>query len=85
MRDESALPWPFGPGEDFARRLDAADPLRPFRDHFLLPRRADGSPQVYLCGHSLGLQPVVARALVEQELDDWARLGVEGHFRGQTP
>jgi kynureninase len=23
--------------------------------------------------------------MVEQELDDWAQLGVEGHFRGQTP
>jgi kynureninase len=73
------------PDEASARRLDDADPLRPFRDRFLLPRRADGTPQVYLCGHSLGLQPVAARALVEQELDDWARLGVEGHFRGQTP
>jgi kynureninase len=40
---------------------------------------------VYLCGHSLGLQPTAARALVEQELDDWARLGVEGHFHGKTP
>jgi kynureninase len=76
---------PFEPGLDSARRQDAADPLRSFRDHFLLPRRPDGMPQVYLCGHSLGLQPVAARALVEQELDDWARLGVEGHFRGKTP
>src|SRR5947209_13387983 len=76
---------PFDPSEDFARRLDAEDPLRPFRDHFLFPRRSDGRPAVYLCGHSLGLQPAAARALVEQELDDWARLGVEGHFRGTTP
>jgi kynureninase len=73
------------PGESFARRLDAEDPLRSFRGQFLLPRRPDGTPVVYLCGHSLGLQPAAARALVEQELDDWARLGVEGHFRGKTP
>jgi kynureninase len=75
----------FLPDETFALRLDADDPLRSFREQFLLPRRPDGTPQVYLCGHSLGLQPVGVRALVEQELDDWARLGVEGHFRGATP
>jgi kynureninase len=76
---------PFAPGEDFARRLDDAEPLHSYRDQFLLPRRPDGTPLVYLCGHSLGLQPSGARALVEQELDDWARLGVEGHFQGRTP
>jgi kynureninase len=75
----------FDPGEDFAHRLDADDPLRSFRDQFLIPRRPDGSPMVYLCGHSLGLQPAGARAIVEQELDDWANLGVEGHFRGKSP
>jgi kynureninase len=75
----------FEPGADFARRLDAADPVRPFRGRFLLPTRPDGSPLVYLCGHSLGLQPAGARESVEQELDDWARLGVEGHFRGRAP
>src|ERR1700738_420944 len=73
------------PTEAFACRLDAADPLADFRERFLLPRRPDGRPLVYLCGHSLGLQPRGARALVEEELDDWARLGVEGHFRGRTP
>jgi kynureninase len=75
----------FEPDKAFARHLDAADPLHCFREQFLLPRRPAGSPLVYLCGHSLGLQPVTARAFVEQELDDWARLGVEGHFRGTTP
>jgi kynureninase len=76
---------PFVPGEAFAHVLDAADPLRHFRDQFLIPKRPDGSAQVYLCGHSLGLQPIGVRALIEQELDDWARLGVEGHFHGKMP
>src|SRR2546426_391092 len=76
---------PFEPDEAFAHRLDVDDPLRSYRAHFLLPRRPDGTPLVYLCGHSLGLQPSAVRSLVEQELDDWARLGVEGHFRGTTP
>jgi kynureninase len=84
MTDE-ILPSSFLPDESFAQVLDNADPLRSYRDQFLLPRRADGTPQTYLCGHSLGLQPAGARALVEQELDDWARLGVEGHFHGKTP
>ncbi|HVS35290.1 MAG TPA: kynureninase [Gemmataceae bacterium] len=75
----------FDPSEDFASRLDADDPLRHFRDQFLHPLRPDGQPAVYLCGHSLGMRPAGARAFVEQELDAWGRLGVEGHFRGQTP
>src|SRR5262245_58410343 len=75
----------FQPDEGFARQMDARDPLSSFRDEFLLPGGADGKPLVYLCGHSLGLQPRGARALVEQELEGWARLGVEGHFRGTTP
>jgi kynureninase len=73
------------PDEGFAHRLDDEDPLRSFRDQFLLPQGADGKPLVYLCGHSLGLQPKGAGALIEQELDDWGRMGVEGHFRGKTP
>ena len=79
------LRMPFVPAESHADRLDAADPLRRYREQFLIPKRPDGSPQIYLCGHSLGLQPVGVRALIEQELGDWARLGVEGHFHGKTP
>src|SRR5579884_1889095 len=68
-----------------ARELDHADPLARFREAFLLPRRPDGQPAIYFCSHSLGLQPRALRPLLEQELDDWARLGVEGHFHGTTP
>jgi kynureninase len=75
----------FQPDEAFARALDAADPLRRFRTQFHIPRRDNGSPVLYFCGHSLGLQPRKARALVEQELDAWEELGVEGHFQGERP
>jgi kynureninase len=75
----------FRTDEAFARQLDAADPLAGFRERFLIPARPDGSPLIYFCGHSLGLQPKAVRAALEQELDDWARLGVEAHFRGRTP
>ena len=68
-----------------ARALDAADPLRPFRARFAHPAAAEGAPKVYLCGHSLGLMPLEARAAVTQELDDWARLGVEGHEQALRP
>ncbi len=80
-------PYPrvFQPDEAFARNLDAADPLSHYRDSFHIPRRADGQPVIYFCGNSLGLQPKAARKLVEQELDDWARLAVDAHFQGKTP
>src|SRR3984885_14153865 len=65
--------------------MNAADPLAPFRNRFHIPKIPDGSDCVYLCGHSLGLQPKSARAYIEQELQDWERLGVEGHFHAQNP
>ena len=68
-----------------ARLLDAADPLAPLRTRFALPRNAGGEPLTYLCGHSLGLAPLDARRLIEEELDDWANLGVEGHHRARRP
>ena len=74
----------FHPGEDFAVAMDAHDPLKEFRQQFLLPKIA-GDDCVYLCGHSLGLQPKAAAAYIEQELKDWAGLGVEGHFQARNP
>jgi kynureninase len=68
-----------------ARALDAADPLRPFRARFAQPTDAGGTARVYLCGHSLGLMPLAARELVTQELDDWARLAVDGHEHARRP
>ena len=40
---------------------------------------------MYFVGNSLGLMPRATRKLVEQELDDWARLAVDGHFEAATP
>ncbi len=75
----------FRPDEEFSRELDAADPLARFRDRFEIPVGAGGGPVVYLCGHSLGLMPKAVRALVAQEMEDWARLGVAGHFAAKNP
>lgn len=74
----------FQSGEDFAIAMDERDPLKHYRRRFLLPKAASGDC-VYLCGHSLGLQPTTAAAYVDQELKDWAQLGVEGHFRAKNP
>ena len=70
--------------EQHARALDDADALGPFRDEFLIPPHRDGA-QIYLCGNSLGLQPKATRGALMDELDDWAALGVEAHFRGRHP
>ena len=68
---------------------DAADPLRNFRDEFLIPPAIDTSvdqhEQLYFAGNSLGLQPRGVREALLTELDDWARLGVEAHFHGRHP
>jgi len=75
----------FQSGEDFAIAMDARDPLRNYRELFLFPKTAGGGECVYLCGHSLGLQPKTAASYIAQELKDWAQLGVEGHFRATNP
>lgn len=74
----------FQAGEDFALAMDERDPLREFRERFLFPQTA-GRDCVYLCGHSLGLQPRTAATYIAQELEDWAKLGVEGHFHAKNP
>ena len=67
---------------DWARAEDAADPLAAFRAEFAFPQGADGRRVVYLCGNSLGLQPLRAAAEVERVLSEWRRLGVSGHHGG---
>ena len=55
--------------------LDAADPLRPLRNDFLIPRHKHND-QVYFCGNSLGLQPKGARGYINEVLDNWANEAV---------
>ncbi|MFZ0522016.1 MAG: kynureninase [Candidatus Acidiferrales bacterium] len=75
----------FETGRDFAIEMDARDPLAAYRDRFHIPNALDGADCVYLCGHSLGLQPKTTRGYIERELEDWAKLGVEGHFHAHNP
>ena len=75
----------FSAEETFALQLDAEDPLRKFRERFHLPLGRDGKPLIYFAGNSLGLMPKAARKIVEQELDDWAKLAVNAHLGAVTP
>lgn len=70
---------------EYAKQMDAQDPLRDYRNRFHLPMQKNGEPHIYLCGNSLGLQPKSTRSYLEQELTDWANLGVEGHFHAKHP
>jgi len=75
----------FSADEDFAVKLDSEDPLRAFRDKFHLPVGKDGQPLIYFAGNSLGLMPKSAREIVDEELDNWAKLGVDAHHGTGTP
>lgn len=75
----------FNTDQSFAATLDAQDPLKDYRSRFHIPKQSDNTEAMYLCGHSLGLQPKSVKQYVEQELADWARLGVEGHFHAKHP
>lgn len=67
-----------------AQALDAADPLKSYRERFYIPTFHEKGVR-YFTGNSLGLQPKSAQAYVQQEMDDWAKWGVEGHFHGKNP
>lgn len=70
---------------EYAIKCDSEDKLSHFRDQFYIPKNKDGDPLIYLCGNSLGLQPKITSEFIQQELDDWANLGVEGHTDGKHP
>ena len=81
-RGLTALPHP-EPAS--AAELDARDPLASFAAEFHHPQDGRGRKAVYLCGHSLGLQPKAAAAYVSKDLAEWRRLGVLGHHQGTRP
>lgn len=68
----------------FAHHLDELDPLKDFQSKFLTPKH-NGKDAIYLCGNSLGLQPVNARMEVDKVLNNWQDLAIEGFFTGDEP
>ncbi len=72
-------------GLNFAIAQDQKDELAAYRSQFHIPKDKNGNDWLYFTGNSLGLQPKTTQAYIQQELDDWANLGVEGHFEAKNP
>ncbi|TXG38750.1 kynureninase [Seonamhaeicola maritimus] len=72
-------------GLDFALELDKNDDLASYKNQFHIPKDKDGNDLIYMTGNSLGLQPKITKSYVNQELEDWANLGVEGHTEAKNP
>ena len=70
---------------DYAKQLDQQDPLAHVRQEFHIPKDENGNEWLYFTGNSLGLQPKTTKEYIQQELDDWAKYGVEGHFEAKNP
>ena len=70
---------------EFAKEQDALDVLSSFRNKFHIPKDKKGNEWLYFTGNSLGLQPKSTQKYIQQELEDWANLGVEGHFEAKNP
>lgn len=67
-----------------ARKLDKNDELSSYRDHFFIPNFS-GKESLYFTGNSLGLQPKNVQSYIQDELNDWAKWGVEGHENSKNP
>lgn len=72
-------------GSQSSHEMDASDPLAHFRERFFMPNGGGGEEVIYFTGNSLGLMPKTARGYVDQELEDWATLGVEAHMHAKHP
>lgn len=70
---------------DYAKQLDQEDPLSYLRKEYHIPTDKKGNDWLYFTGNSLGLQPKATQHYIQQELDDWAKYGVEGHFEAANP
>ena len=69
---------------DFAKKLDKEDKLASYKNEFIFPK-VNGKEVIYFTGNSLGLQPRSAKKYVDEVMEDWANLAVEGHFYAEKP
>ncbi len=69
---------------DFALNLDREDSLATYRNEFIFPVM-NGRPALYFTGNSLGLQAKKVKQILLEELEDWGKLGVEGHTEARRP
>ncbi|MCK7590161.1 kynureninase [Subsaxibacter sp. CAU 1640] len=72
-------------GLEFAKQQDQQDVLASYRQRFHIPKNSNGNELIYMTGNSLGLQPKSTKDYINQELEDWAKLGVEGHLEAKHP
>lgn len=72
-------------GLDYAKQQDLLDELSDYRNQFHIPKDNNGNELIYLTGNSLGLQPKITKDYINQVLEDWANLGVEGHTEAKNP
>ncbi len=70
--------------KEFAKDLDDSDKIKSFRDQFIFPQKNENN-KVYFTGNSLGLPPKSSIDALKQELDDWGKYGVDGHFDAKNP
>lgn len=68
----------------FAQKLDSKDPLYQYRNSFIYPQH-QGKNVIYFTGNSLGLQPKITANYVNEVMQDWAQMAVEGHFYAKKP
>lgn len=68
----------------FAQQLDSQDKLHKYRSEFIFPK-VNNKEVIFFTGNSLGLQPKRTKAYVDEVMDDWANLAVEGHFYAEKP
>ncbi|MFB0938880.1 MAG: kynureninase, partial [Urechidicola sp.] len=70
---------------EYAQQQDKEDTLSYLREQFHIPKDKNGNDWLYFTGNSLGLQPKTTKDYINQELKDWASLGVEGHMHAENP
>ncbi|XP_037502447.1 kynureninase [Rhipicephalus sanguineus] len=82
---------------DFARQLDREDPLKKFRECFVIPKVVDltevdpefiESPEqecIYMSGHLLGVKPKAVDDEIQKVLDDWGKRAVQCFRQGHLP
>ena len=71
----------FQSNSNFAVKLDDNDKIKDLRNLFNFPI----NDPIYLCGHSLGLQPKQTKQYIDEVIEDWSNFGVEGHLKGNSP
>lgn len=69
---------------EFAKQLDAQDELAAYKNEFIFPQH-NGKNVIYFTGNSLGLQPKRTKVYVDEVMNDWADMAVEGHFFSKKP